>query len=182
MPFVMIGSKLYDVYADEADADNYLDAAFHGGAWRSETDDDVKRRALVTAARLLDRQSWLGEKTVDNQALEWPRANTGVDGVGASDVPQAIVDANIELALALVDGSDVQDVQNTSQKLQSIKAGSVSLTYFRGAEGKAVRFPQIVQELIRNLLSGSVKAVRGTSSGTDGNTTTDDDFGFNEGI
>lgn len=182
MPFVMIGSKFYDVYADEADADNYLDAAFHADAWRSETNDDVKRRALVTATRLLDRQSWLGEKTVDDQPLEWPRAETGVDGVGASDVPQAIVDATIELALALVDGSDVQDVQNTSQKLQSIKAGSVSLTYFRGAEGKAVRFPQIVQELVRDLLAGSQKVGRSTSSGTGGSTTTDDDFGFNEGL
>jgi hypothetical protein len=182
MPTVELDSE-FEVYADVADADAYLDAALHGQADWDALDDDAKARALVTATRTLDRQAWRGEKTDPAQALAWPRTGTGVAGVEDNAVPQGVVDASIELALALAQGSEVQNEQNTGQKLQSIKAGSVALTYFRGADGVPVRFPLIVQELIRAYLAGAGLSIAMKATGVLGTPSASvDDFGHTEGI
>lgn len=178
---ILIDSQPYSVYADVGDADLYLAASSHAANWVSATT-LVKQQALITATRILDRQAWKGTKTVSSQDLEWPRTGTGVTGVEDSVVPGDIIDASIEMALALVDGSELQTDSNTAQKLQVIRAGSVSLTYFRGAEGSARRFPTIIHELVRKYLSGSTPAVQGVVSGADGVSVTSDDKGFSRGI
>lgn len=175
---VLIDSMTYNSYATVETADDYLDAAFHADAWRALTDSDKKAMALVTATRTLDRQRWKGEKTDEDQPLAWPRTGTGVEGVEDDVIPQNIIDACIEMALALVQGSDFQDVQNTSQKIQTMKAGSVSLTFFRGADGTPVRFPQIIQELLRDYLEGLSSSLGTSSSGTDGKTISNNDYGY----
>jgi len=167
----------YDVYATIEDADAYLGAAYHADSWRALTDDDVKGMLLVTATRTLGRQTWLGSKTVSTQPLAWPRSETGVTGVTDTVVPEDIINASIELALAILDGSTVQDDQNTAQKIQTLKAGSVGLTYFREAEGKPLRFPLIVWELVKKYLGSAIMIVGASSSGTDGVSVTDTDFG-----
>jgi len=182
MPDVIIGSQTYASYATVAEADQYLSAAAHADAWRAITDDDVKGRALVTASRLLDRQRWKGEKTDPLQDLAWPRTGTGVEGVEDDTIPQDIIDACIELALAIVQGSDVQEAQNQSQKIQNLKAGSVSLTFFRGADGVPLRFPLIIQELLLKYLAGAGASLANTATGTDGCTISNDPYGFTEGL
>lgn len=138
---------------------------------------------LVRATRILNRQRWLGEKYDSAQALVWPRSGTGVDGVEDDAVPQAIQDACAELALMIGSGSyDVENDANQAQKLQSIKAGSVGLTYFRGAEGRPHRFPLIVNELLRDYLAGGDLSIGMTATGTDGVSSTEDDFGHAEGL
>jgi hypothetical protein len=138
---------------------------------------------IIRATRLLNRQSWVGDKTDDAQALAWPRSDTGVDGVTDTVIPQEIVDACAELALDIAEGSGVEDVANTAQKLQSIKAGSVALTYFRGAEGSPKRFPQSVHELLSKYLTGvGSLALTGVATGTDGGSVTDKGYGYNRGL
>ena len=191
MPTIQLNSNLYDVYADVEDADLYLIAAIHAANWQSATE-DTKKQALVSATRLLDRQRWRGDKTDSSEPLAWPRTSTGIDGVEDDIVPADIVNGSIELALSLIDGSDVQaNSTPLAQKLESIKAGSVALTYFRSAEGivaSGARFPTVVQELVGRYLAGSEAAllgvVTGVESGThDGNTSvSDDDFGFSQGV
>lgn len=171
----------YEVYADLAMADAYMEFAFHGDTWRAltgTTGDDSKERALVTATRLLNRQLWLGQLAVAGQELAWPRINTGVEGVTDTVIPPDIVTAAIEIALALVDGSEVQNEQNTGQKIQSLQAGSVGITFFRGAEGVALRFPLIVWELIKKYLTGASAIAGIIVSGTDGESVTRHDFGL----
>jgi len=174
----MISSQAYEVYADIGEADLYLAASTHPVAWPTASAED-KSKALVTATRILDRQKWLGEKYLTTgQALAWPRSGTGVDGVEDDVVPQNIIDASIEMASALLDGSDLQTEQNQSQKLQSITAGSVNLTYFRGAEGTPLRFPLIVDELIRDYLAGSFVSFGTLAAGVDGVSVTGQDLGL----
>lgn len=166
MEVVLIGSQPYDAYASIAQADAYLAAALHAGATWSDASDASKGQALVTAARILDRQRWRAE--YDTQAER--------DGVAA------IRDASIEMALALLEGSDLQTEQVTGQKLSSIRAGSVSLSYFRGAEGSPRRFPTIVHELLRDYLVGAADGLAGAAWGVDAISSTEDDYGHTGGI
>jgi hypothetical protein len=166
-----------------ADADEYAKGASHATAWRALTTDDEKGRYMVTATRLLDRQRWKGEKTVEGQDLAWPRTGTGVEGVEDDVIPVDIVHACFELSFVLADGSDVQYEQNTAQKIASLGAGSVNISYFRGAEGLALRFPLPVHELVRDYLAGSsLGSGLVLSHGVEGESVTNQDFGYSGGI
>jgi hypothetical protein len=180
----------YESYADVADADIYLGAKFNSSAWFALTD-EVKGQALVTASRLFDRTCWQGTPTgVSPQVLAWPR--TGITGVDDQTIPDVIVNGSIELAFYLATGSTVEvNATPGAQVLQVIKAGSVMLQYFRGAESlnaQRDRFPLPVMELVGSYLCGAgvniVGIASGSSSGTsDGDTSvTGDNFGFNDGI
>lgn len=166
MEVVLIGSQPYLSYNLVEDIDEYLAASIHAGTDWSGATELVKGQAAVTATRILDRQRW--RDAYDTQEERF--------------AVQAIRDAHSEMSLALVQGSELQTEANTAQKLQSIKAGSVALTYFRGAEGAAHRFPQIVHELLRDYLGGGDFAGTGVSTGVDGQSSTDDDFGHTGGI
>lgn len=151
---VEIEGRLYPVYADLDAADAYLNAATQADTWRG-LDDTAKSRALVTATRTLDRQKWKGTMSDPNQLLAWPRDNVNCPNAEDGVIPENIITASIEMASALVDGSDLQNTANQSQKIQTLRAGSVSITWFRGAEGFPQRFPQIITELLSCLLAGS---------------------------
>jgi hypothetical protein len=180
--------EAYPVYADVEMADLYLDGAFHADSWRS-LNEETKGRALVTAVRTLDRQVWLGQKTDEANALDWPRKNTGVVGVVDEEIPIDIVNATIELALSISQGSNVQNYQSTEGNIQNLRAGSASITYFRGGSngGTPTRFPQIVWELVEPYLSGGAAAgmaglAASQSTGTSKETITGKDYGFDQGL
>lgn len=160
MDTVTIGSATYDVYADVSVADMYLDAAIHAETWWT-LDTDTKARALVTATRTLDRQTWLEDYST--QALR-------------EDIDN-IINASIELALSLAEGSDVQNQQTTAERVKRLQAGSVSIENFRGIDNPT-RFPQIVQELLRGYLGSDGSNLVGVAEGTDGETIFPIDLGF----
>lgn len=166
MEAVLIGSAPYSSYNSLGDLALYLDAAHHAGEDWSGASDLVRAQAAVTATRILDRQRWRGSYDTQDERF----------------AVQAIRDAHAEMVLALLQGSDFQSEQNASQKLQSIQAGSVSLSYFRGADGTPHRFPLIVHELLRDYLAGADLAVGMRATGTDGVSSTEDDYGHTEGI
>lgn len=170
---VTIGPKSYQSYATIAQADNYLAADFNASAWQAGEDDDAKGRALVSATRVLERQSWIGDKAESDQDLAWPRTGTGIDGVEDDEIPADIVSASIELANIIFTGTDVANTtQEQSTKRQ--KAGSVEIEYFRSFDDPS-RFPRTVQELISKYLAGS--GYSGViTSGTDSCSTFDTNF------
>lgn len=184
---VQISSQTYDTYASVEQAALYLAANFLATAWFDLTEDQ-QGQLLVTATRLFDRQCWLGEKTEPGpspiQPLAWPRTNTGIEGVEDDVVPNDIVLGSIEMAFAILDGSEaINNSVPNAQKLRSIAAGSVNLSWFRGAEGvvRFDRFPLPVQELIGRYLCG--QGIGGLFAfGTDGESVLNDDLGYNEGI
>jgi hypothetical protein len=180
MELVNVGSNTYEVYQDLNYVDEYLEAASHAGTYRAETDESVKARWAVTATRLLDRQYWKGSKSVSTQDHAFPRTGMGVTGVADDTTPDAILHAYCEIISALADGSDVQTSENQSQKIQTMKAGSASLTYFRGAEGDPKRWPQIIYELLRDYLSAPTSTLdSASSSGTSAETVNDEDLSYN---
>lgn len=176
---VQIGSgDFYDVYANVDDADTYLAGSATAASWRALTDPDDKARFLVTATRTLDRQCWKGTKTDSAQPLAWPRSGTGVDGVEDDVVPQAIINASIELAAGLVDDTAVVTSQNTESAIQSLKAGSAAITFFRGTGGTASRFSFNIMELIKPYACDTAIGVGVRSSGTDRESVTGNDYGY----
>ena len=182
MSEIDIDGTEYEAYSDVETADLYMAASLSTENWDAASD-DTKGKALVTASRLLDRQLWRGTKTGTGspaQVLAWPRTGTGVTGVEDDVIPEGIINGSIELARYLLDGVDVQNEQNISQKISSMRAGSVALTFFRGAEGVAYRFPLIVQELVGPYLAGSGTslAVGAIASGVDGESLTNKDYGY----
>ncbi len=166
MGTVVIGSNSYFSYSDVANADIYLDASSNADAWRA-SDDDIKGRALVSGTRILDRLLWKGEKTDIDQPNAWPRKNTGITGLDDDETPQAIVDADCELATSIVDGNDWTNQQTTANGTQSLKAGSVEIVYFRGAEGTALPLPLAVWQLIAPYLAGGSTLTDAQSTGTE---------------
>lgn len=186
MPQVTISSIQYESYADLDEANAYLNASASGAAWRALEDDD-KGRMLVSATRLFDRTCWLGEKTDgESQPLAWPRS--GISGVDELTIPAEIMNGFFELVAAMAGGSTVEsNATPGAQQLEIIKAGSVMLQYFRGAESlnaQLDRFPLAVQENVKAYLCGANSQITGVASGVNSDETsvTGDNFGYNEGI
>lgn len=143
-------------YITNEDCDTYHEDSHHGATWRDETDENVQNMALLTAYRMLERQDFKGDRTTPGQAQKWPRTGlTDEEGVAiASDaVPQFIIDAQCELALALMNNAAVQTNNDASSNIKKLEADTAKITYFRPESGP--RFPTIIDELIGFYLEGS---------------------------
>lgn len=143
-------------YISRADASTYFTDSLRNSSWTALSD-STKDQSLVTATRMLDRQVWMGEKTLPSQSLQWPR--TGVtdaygDAVDSVIVPQAIKDACCELALSLALNPSGETNANASSNIKRVSATKgTDIEFFRPTT--AGRFPTIVQELVKAFL-GSI--------------------------
>ena len=73
-----VGGVSANSYLSLVDAQSMIDGMVLNAdvtAWGTATT-DAKNRALVSAAQRLDRERFLGARSNDNQAMQWPR--TGV--------------------------------------------------------------------------------------------------------
>lgn len=185
LPTVDIDSGVYTTYASIDTADTYLGAAYHATGW-SDLTENQKGQLLVTSTRTLDRQKWKGSKEEPDQPLAFPRDGMGISPEPLEDengLPLDIIDASIELALAISQGSDVQTASSQATRIQSMSAGSVSITYFRNPDGTPTRFPTIVQELIQKFLGGDLTAYYNKATGVDAESVTANlDLGFSSGV
>ncbi len=140
-----------DSYISVADADTYFGARLYATTWTGAASTD-KEKALRMAAKALDRESYVGIISDPNQVQAWPRTG-GADLEGriidAAAIPQAIIDAQCELALRYL----IEDPTDDSGTLgvRSINAGGVAISY----DGRAPqrRLPDMVLTLIRSLLT-----------------------------
>jgi hypothetical protein len=168
-------------YIDATDADTHFLHALHAASWTSASP-STKDSALVTATRMIDRQQWRGSKTSESQTLLWPRSGVTYpdgDAVDSVSVPQFILDATCELALALIEDIEVQSNSSTGSNISRLKAGSAEIEYFSSVQ-HGTRFPTIVHELLRFFLAGSLLSAP-FSSGTDVLTGLDD-YGLDGGF
>lgn len=99
------GTGLADanVYADLADADQYLENTDRKTAWRTSSSKE-RSAALIQGADYLDqtyRNRYVGERFSSTQRLEWPR-NDVFDELGvlvpADEIPAEVGNASIEYA------------------------------------------------------------------------------------
>lgn len=178
-PDVLIGSAVYTSFVSLDDAEFYAVGATNFETWNALTDDE-KSRFLVSSTRTLDRQNWKGEKTDSDNVHEWPR--TGIAGVDDATLPVNIINATIELALALADGSTAQTQSGGETEVKRLKAGSVEIENFRRISDLTVvrRFPLIVTELIQELLKSS--GIGAKSSGTGKKSPFSKDFSLTDGF
>lgn len=165
MPTITVATNSYITLAN---ANTYMTATLQAAAW-SALADATKEAALITAARMIDRQSWQGERATSGQAMAWPRSGlTDREGneLSSSTVPQSVIDAQCELALLLSQDASIQSSTSSSQNIKRVQAGSASVEYFRAVAGG--RFPTVVQELIGLWLgANSTGLITSMSSGTD---------------
>jgi hypothetical protein len=88
-------------YISVSDADNYFATErLHADAWSEATTAD-KQKALYEATRLIDTLRFAGIKADSSQELEFPRFDDTV-------VPDGVQKACCEIALALLDGVDIE--------------------------------------------------------------------------
>lgn len=162
-------------YISLADAETYFESRLHITNWTEATTDN-KNRALVQAARMIDRYvRYIGWKTEDTQAMEWPRAGIYYDGskywsdvsyqiewevysVADNYIPKEIKYAQCELALTLLAG-DIQALPDTAGYSSISVAGAVSLVVDKSDRVKMV--PDHVMKMISHFgtLSGYSSSV-----------------------
>lgn len=154
-------------YIDVAGASSYFEDALHAASWQA-ADAGTRTQSLVTATRMLDRQKWRGSKTDPSQDLAWPRTGlSDIEGqpLNQDEVPGFMLDATCELALALIEDSDIQNQADTGSNVSRLKAGPAEIQYF-GSNTSGPRFPIIIHELVGFYLAGSTLPLP-FASGTD---------------
>lgn len=107
-------------YVTVAEADTYFGDRFGADDWLALTE-EVKEQLLISAMPLLETYcDWSGEKTDDEQVLEFPRN-------GDTVVPQAIKNGQCELALAVNTAGGV--TSSSSANLKVLKADTVQMEW-----------------------------------------------------
>lgn len=118
-------------YADETYGNTYFAERLNSDAWDDATSAN-RVKALKQATRAIDNQNYTGLKNDEAQENQFPRGDDTV-------VPDVILQATCELALALLDGVDPNlEIENLSVTRQGI------------GDAKIERDTSYVQEHIRN--------------------------------
>lgn len=113
---------------------------------------DAKNRALYTATQRLDRERFIGARSTDTQALQWPR--TGVrkpdttDYYTDTEIPDQIKKAQAMLAVYLnnnVDGIGLTGLED----FKNVKVGSLDVTPAQGMG--ADKIPPLVERYMTGL-------------------------------
>jgi hypothetical protein len=163
-----VGAADANSYLTLADAQAIVDGMVQDAdvtAWGTATT-DAKNRALYTAAQRLDRERFLGARSTDTQALQWPR--TGVrkpdtyintyavgfpfrittDYYTDTEIPDQIKKAQVMLAVYLnnnVDGLGLTGLED----FKNIKVGSLDVT---PAQGMGVdKIPPLIERYMTGL-------------------------------
>lgn len=197
MARLTISGSGYEIYGAEADYDAYLLVLPRARErWECLTVSE-RRRAMVAAARLIDRQRFRGDPTdpvqvtfaltqpADTQGLQWPR--TGVtdrngEAIANDTIPNDVLAAAYELAHELtVDATTVETADAESRiKIRDETIGPIRerVEYFESQAGEGGRFPQIVQELLGPYLEAGATIVAGNFGTDQESRFFDDQFGF----
>lgn len=138
---IITGANTY-VTVEEADA--FL--AYHATrvAWAAMTTGD-KEAALVQAARAMDAIcAWKGQKMDIDQPRAWPRAGVMVStvaeawnplysrsgaGYPSDQVPQAVKDAQCELAALMAQGDRTADQDSAGIKSMKVGKGALEIEF-----------------------------------------------------
>lgn len=161
MGTVTIGSTSYTIYGTRAAADEYWAAMLGQAATAWEDADDADAdKALVSATRLLDRQSYVEE--AETFALR--------DAIENADGLEVFQVACYELAGALLVDPTLLSTPTSGKNIKRVSAvEGTEVEFFAPTLGITGRFPTQVQELIGDYLAGAeIGSVSGSfSSGTD---------------
>lgn len=178
-PILTIATVEYTSLCPLEFAEEYLAVDTAASGWAAG-DAETRKKWLVQATRIFDRQDWRGEKTDAANEHEWPR--TGLSGIDPETIPLVMQQATAELASQIANGYDAAGQATTAGGIKRQKAGSVEQEFFApGTAGQSAgyRFPLPVWELIDDLIEGggSGELFGGsTSTGTCGRSITYEDY------
>jgi hypothetical protein len=169
-----VGGVNANSYLSLADAQSMIDGMVLSAdvtAWGTATT-DAKNRALVSAAQRLDRERFLGARSNDDQAMQWPR--TGVrkpdtyintyavgfpfrittDYFTDEEIPDQVKRAQVELAVYLNNNTDGISLSGL-EDYKSVSIGSISVTTNTTGAVGADKIPPMVERYLTGLrLSG----------------------------
>lgn len=119
-----------DTYTTVAEADTYFASTLKNTAWTT-LDAPTKEICLKMACRKMGTLLFIGVKTADPQALEFPRSydNSTYDGT-----PQDVKNAQSELALWLYQNQNNQALNAQEMGIKSMSLGGESYS-FEGTAG-----------------------------------------------
>ena len=166
-----IGSASANSYLTLADAQAIIDGFVEDEdvvAWASATTDQ-KNRALYSATERLDRERFLGARSTDTQALQWPR--TGVrkpdtyintyavgfpfrittDYYTDTEIPTQIKQAQTVLAVFLNNNTDSLGLSGL-EDYNSVSVGPISISVNTGSpQSGADKIPPMVERYLTGL-------------------------------
>lgn len=167
---LVVGTNTYQL---QADADALLEDDVSTGAW-SFLDSDTKDRCLITAFKLLETQTWQGDKTGgDAQTAQHPRTglvNCNGDAISDSTTAPDILNAHAQLSYELSQDPSLAGSANTGSNVKKLKAASASIEFFQRTDDEGAptsRFPSRIQELISCYLAGGTGGNEAFGTGAD---------------
>ena len=151
-----VGGASANSYVSVATADTYFNERLRSSAWTTEDTDD-KERALISAARRLDQESFDGEKANTAQALKWPRLwstdDEGTEYAGDA-IPVIVQQACMELALSYLVKDDEGTDALADTGLEQFDAARVGpLSFERDQSFKSGQLPENVRRLLGPVLT-----------------------------
>lgn len=153
MPTADIGSETYSVYADQEFADAYLGADVkRADVWAARSN-TLKGRGLVSATRLLQRQSWVSGTAPLILAPSDP------------DYSLPVSQATAMLAADILSDPELTNSGSTESNIKKVDADGTSVEFFRGTSGTPL--PPGPWDLLRGLLGSAVSLGGGYLSGGD---------------
>ena len=171
-------------YVDISYADGYFGNRLFADTWIN-SDGPTKEKTLITACKALERQFWIGSKKVTDQPMQFPRRYSyqihdiwrqwfqnnindmfetlyveGSSWWADVDVPQTIMDAQCEEALAMLERLGSTRTKLQRQGVKEFIAGNVR-EYFDPALGGSYRGLMSLEarEMLRPWLSGGVSII-----------------------
>lgn len=157
-------------YATLEEANSYFIDRLHTDLWDASSNDN-RTKALLMACRVLDsRVEWIGDKTSEGQALQWPRI--GVPNkkgyqltrvyLNENTIPKWLKEAQYEQAIVLL-GEDTTSEPDTAG-ITRLKVDTLEFTFDK--RDRTSTLPRPVRELINDYgftdgsKPGTVKLVR----------------------
>lgn len=163
-------------YGSRAEADIYFGDSINNDIWDAFTN-AKKDQGLVEATRLLERQTWAGEKEDPAQDLHFPATgltDCSSNSVDADDSLETMKEAQFEYAIALLQKpSLLNSTDTTGSNVKGVGAGSARVDFFRPSKGS--KYPLQVLSIAKCFFLGNGASSAGTVSGNcDSSSFTDD--------
>lgn len=142
-------------YIAANDANDYFIGRLYADDWFSVSTTD-QEKALVMARRVIDQQQFTGERTSADQMLAWPR--TGISRVDGATVPQDVVDAQCELALAFIRNDLSLNDENRGVRSSRQQIGSIVTETVYDGRAPVRALPDNVAAILRPYFAAAESA------------------------
>jgi hypothetical protein len=133
-------------YISATGANDYFIERLYADDWFSVSTAD-QEKALVMARRVIDQQQFTGERTSADQMLAWPR--TGIGSVDSSTVPQNVIDAQCELALAFIRNDLTLNDESRGVRSSRQQVGSIVTEVVYDGRAPMRALPDVVAAILR---------------------------------